>query len=126
MTDGAEEMAEIMNKLIADAAAADEECGRLRADLRASANAEFKTQRELDLAKMEAHRYRLQRDFLISLLPPDSQPFESHAFVLYLARVLNNVEAEDVDLQPTYLVSDSDDDERTELGGHPTESDSDE
>lgn len=124
MTGSAEEMAEIMNKLIADAAAADEECERLRADLRASLDAEFDKQRKLDQAKIQADRYRLQRDFLVSLLPPDSQPFESHAFVLYLARVLNSIEAEEV--QPADSSSDSDDDERTEVGGHPTESDSDE
>ena len=110
MADDAEQMAEIMNKLIADAAAADEECERLRSDLRASADAEFKNKRKLDLAKIEADRYRLQRDFLVSLLPPDSQPFESHAFLLFLARTLNNIEVEGV------LGSDSDSD--------PTESDS--
>ena len=109
-TEDADATAEMVNKLIADAAAADEECERLRVNLRASLDAELEFKRKLDVAKIEADRYRLQRDFLKSMLPPDVDPFQSHAFFVFLARTLNDVEQQD---------------ERTAPGGHPTESDSD-
>ena len=111
MADSAEQMAEIMNKLIADAAAAEKECEILQVNLRASLSAEFDFKRELEEAKIERDRYRLQRDFLVSLLPPDSEPFQSIAFLEFLARTLNNIEEE----------SDADSDSDS---GHPTESDS--
>lgn len=110
--ENAEHIAEIMNKLIADAAVADAECDRLRCNLRASLEAELQLQSKCDEAKMQGARYRLQRDYLVSLLPANADPFGSMDFVMYLANTLNQVEREGD------LGSDSDD-------GHPTESDSD-
>lgn len=121
--DSAEQMAEIMNKLIADAAKADAECERLRGEARAHFDAEVELanymQCKYDNAKMQGARYRLQRDYLLSLLPADADPFGGMDFVMYLANTLNQIEDEGE------LGSDSDDDPRAEPGGHPTESDSD-
>ena len=88
-------MAKIVNELIADAAEAEKENERLLSNLRASLEATFDHKRKVDLAIIERDRYRLQRDFLVSLLPPGVEPFNSHAFMIYLAQTLNQIEQEE-------------------------------
>jgi len=90
----ADEMAKIVNELIADAAEAEKENERLLSNLRASLEATFDHKREKDLAIIDRDRYRLQRDFLLTFLPPGVDPFQSHAFMIYLAQTLNQIEQE--------------------------------
>ena len=92
--DSAEQMAEIMNELIADAARADDECKRLQQELARSLEEEMKLLRDCDEAKMQGERYRLQRDYLVSLMPDEHDPFNTVHFVQYLANTLNQIEAE--------------------------------
>jgi hypothetical protein len=104
----ADEMAKIVNELIADAAEAEKENERLLSNLRASLEATFDHKRELDLAIIERDRYRLQRDFLLTLLPPEVDPFQIHAFMIYLAQTLNRIEQEEESDSDNDSDSDSD------------------
>ena len=76
--DNAEQMAEIMNKAIADAAEAEARCERLAVKL-------TEAEAKCDEANITAERYRLARDFLLTLLPDEiGNPLQTVAYANFM------------------------------------------
>jgi hypothetical protein len=83
--DTAEQMPEIMNKLIADAAEADAKCERLRGDNAQLMQALVVKLTERDEANIAAERYRLARDFLLTLFPDEiGNPLQTVAYANFM------------------------------------------
>ena len=95
--DTAEQMPEIMNKLIADAAEADAKCERLRGDNAQLMQALVVKLTERDEAKIAAERYRflinLARDFLLTLFPDEiGDPLQTVAYANFMRNEVERVE----------------------------------
>ena len=83
--DNAEQMSEIMNKLIADAAEAEAKCERLRSNNAQLIAALAAKLTERDEANIAAERYRLARDFLLTLFPDEfGNPLQTMAYANFM------------------------------------------
>ena len=83
--DNAEQMAEIMNKAIADAAEAEARCERLAVQL-------TEAEAKCDEANIAAERYRLARDFLLTF-HCYGNPLQTEQTVAFANFMRNELEA---------------------------------